>query len=108
VLVSPSRPAEGRAGSSPLRRGARAPRTHSEPLRRARGQLTRRLLDQDGRRRGGPEHQGDAMIKTTNIEKLEAERRRLDREIRAAKRAAAKKEKEALLSAQHSLGVSLA
>jgi len=48
------------------------------------------------------------MIKTTNIEKLEAERRRLDREIRAAKRAAAKKEKEALLSAQHSLGVSLA
>lgn len=45
---------------------------------------------------------------TKNIEQMEAKRRELDREIRAAKRAEAKAEKAALLSARQTLGVRLA
>lgn len=44
---------------------------------------------------------------TKDIERMEAERRRLDREIRAAKRAKAKAEQQALLSERHHLGVKL-
>lgn len=40
-----------------------------------------------------------------SLEKMEAKRRRLDREIRAAKRAKAKAEAQALVSARQSLGV---
>ena len=43
-----------------------------------------------------------------NIDELEAERRELDRQIRAAKRAKKKAAAEALLSARQSVGVDLA
>ena len=45
---------------------------------------------------------------TTTIEKMEAQRRTLDSKIRAAKRAAEAKEREAFLSARQALGVWLA
>lgn len=45
---------------------------------------------------------------TTTIEKMEARRRTLDSKIRAAKRSAEAKERQALLSARHTLGVWLA
>lgn len=49
------------------------------------------------------------MSKTSKtIEEMQTERRSLDRQIRAAKRAAAKAEKERLLSARQALGVWLA
>lgn len=43
-----------------------------------------------------------------SIEQMQIERRTLDRQIRAAKRAAAKAEKDRLLSARQAIGVWLA
>ena len=45
---------------------------------------------------------------TKKIAEMEAQRRKLDREIKAAKRAEAKRQREALLSARQALGVWLA
>lgn len=45
---------------------------------------------------------------TKNIAEMEAKRRELDREIKAAKRAEAKRRREELLSARQALGVWLA